>query len=84
MLHSSYIYLLYCAAVVGVVLHSPILSGMRVLTESRALSCLDIYPNVDRIARVRCPVMVMHGMKDEEVRDPRGFPLEGRGGEGME
>lgn len=50
------------------VLHSPILSGMRVLTESRALSCLDIYPNVDRIARVRCPVMVVHGLKDEEVR----------------
>lgn len=54
--------------VAGVVLHSPILSGMRVLTESRALSCLDIYPNVDRIARVRCPVMVVHGLKDEEVR----------------
>lgn len=51
----------------GVVLHSPILSGMRVLTESRALSCLDIYPNVDRASRLSCPVMVMHGMKDEEV-----------------
>lgn len=51
----------------GIVLHSPILSGMRVLTESRALSCLDIYPNVDRVSRVQCPVMVMHGMRDEEV-----------------
>lgn len=49
------------------VLHSPILSGMRVLTESRALSCLDIYPNVDRASRLSCPVMVMHGMRDEEV-----------------
>ncbi|CAN0416985.1 unnamed protein product, partial [Hapterophycus canaliculatus] len=51
----------------GVVLHSPILSGMRVLTESRALSCLDIYPNVDRASRLTCPVMVMHGARDEEV-----------------
>ncbi|CAN0077491.1 unnamed protein product [Ectocarpus sp. 4 AP-2014] len=51
----------------GVVLHSPILSGMRVLTESRALSCLDIYPNVDRASRITCPVMVMHGARDEEV-----------------
>ena len=51
----------------GVVLHSPILSGMRVLTESRALSCLDIYPNVDRASRLECPVMVVHGTKDEEV-----------------
>lgn len=48
-------------------LHSPILSGMRVLTESRALSCLDIYPNVDRASRLMCPVMVMHGARDEEV-----------------
>lgn len=48
-------------------LHSPILSGMRVLTESRALSCLDIYPNVDRASRLSCPVMVMHGARDEEV-----------------
>ncbi|CAM9428247.1 unnamed protein product [Scytosiphon promiscuus] len=51
----------------GVILHSPILSGMRVLTESRALSCLDIYPNVDRASRLMCPVMVMHGARDEEV-----------------
>lgn len=51
----------------GVVLHSPIMSGMRVLTDSRALSCLDIYPNLGRISQTRCPVMVMHGMKDEEV-----------------
>lgn len=51
----------------GVVLHSPILSGMRVLTESRALACLDIYPNVDRASRLTCPVMVMHGKRDEEV-----------------
>lgn len=57
----------------GVVLHSPIMSGMRVLTDSRALSCLDIYPNVDRMARVRCPVMVMHGMKDEEVSADTGW-----------
>lgn len=41
---------------------------MRVLTDSRALSCLDIYPNLVRISKARCPVMVMHGMKDEEVR----------------
>eukprot|EP00611_Tribonema_gayanum_P001243 TRINITY_DN1091_c0_g1_i4.p1 TRINITY_DN1091_c0_g1~~TRINITY_DN1091_c0_g1_i4.p1 ORF type:complete len:276 (-),score=9.41 TRINITY_DN1091_c0_g1_i4:1091-1858(-) len=38
----------------GVILHSPILSGMRVLTESRALGCLDVYPNIERIRKVSC------------------------------
>ena len=39
----------------GMVLHSPIMSGMRVLTPSRALACLDIYPNIDRIKKVKAP-----------------------------
>lgn len=51
----------------GMILHSPFTSGMRVLTPSRALACLDIYPNVDRIKNVNCPVMVIHGCLDQEV-----------------
>ena len=48
-------------------LHSPIMSGMRVLTDSRALACLDIYPNIERIGKVQCPVWVIHGKLDEAV-----------------
>lgn len=59
----------------GAVLHSPILSGMRVLTESRALGCLDIYPNVDRIPQIRCPVTVVHGKQDQEVSWEHGRRL---------
>jgi len=51
----------------GLVLHSPILSGVRVLTSSRLLACCDIFPNIDRIKRVRCPVLIIHGLEDEEV-----------------
>eukprot|EP00544_Gedaniella_sp_CCMP2646_P014753 CAMPEP_0202502822 /NCGR_PEP_ID=MMETSP1361-20130828/40062_1 /ASSEMBLY_ACC=CAM_ASM_000849 /TAXON_ID=210615 /ORGANISM="Staurosira complex sp., Strain CCMP2646" /LENGTH=385 /DNA_ID=CAMNT_0049135907 /DNA_START=84 /DNA_END=1238 /DNA_ORIENTATION=+ len=51
----------------GLILHSPFTSGMRVLTPSRALACLDIYPNINRITKVKCPVMVIHGVLDEEV-----------------
>jgi fermentation-respiration switch protein FrsA (DUF1100 family) len=32
--------------IAGLVLHSAFLSGMRVITESRVLGCLDIYPNI--------------------------------------
>jgi hypothetical protein len=53
--------------VAGLVLHSGLTSGLRVLTPSRALGCFDIFPNVDRIQRVTCPVLVIHGEKDVEV-----------------
>jgi len=59
----------------GIILHSPFLSGMRVLTPSRALACLDIYPNIDRIRKVKCPVMVIHGQMDEEVNISHGEAL---------
>mmetsp|Transcript_31969 Transcript_31969/g.95744 ORF Transcript_31969/g.95744 Transcript_31969/m.95744 type:complete len:512 (-) Transcript_31969:259-1794(-) len=59
----------------GLILHSPFTSGMRVLTPSRALACLDIFPNIDRISKVRCPVMVIHGQNDEEVGVQHGIAL---------
>jgi len=59
----------------GVILHSPFTSGMRVLTPSRALACLDIYPNIHRISHVRCPVMVIHGKLDEDVSFSHGYEM---------
>jgi abhydrolase domain-containing protein 17 len=93
----------------GMILHSPFMSGMRVLTPSRyvskrllqgfcchslfamtsnlygtsvvfflsfrALACLDIYPNIDRIRKVKCPVMVIHGRLDEEVDISHGVTM---------
>jgi hypothetical protein len=47
---------------IGLILHSPIMSGIRVLTASRLLSCWDIYPNIERIKSVQCPVFIIHGM----------------------
>lgn len=60
-------YLASTRPVRAVILHSPILSGLRVLTRSRLLACFDIFPNHSRIARVHCPVFVMHGELDREV-----------------
>ena len=53
--------------IAGIVLHSPLLSGTRVLTPSRVLFLCDIFPNVDRINKVRCPVFIIHGAEDNEV-----------------
>mmetsp|Transcript_7607 Transcript_7607/g.16903 ORF Transcript_7607/g.16903 Transcript_7607/m.16903 type:complete len:413 (+) Transcript_7607:262-1500(+) len=60
----------------GLVLHSPFTSGMRVLTPSRALACLDIFPNIDRIKKVSCPVFIIHGQKDVEVALEHGQALQ--------
>ena len=53
--------------VAGLIIHSGILSGLRVFTESRLLGCFDPFVNIDRIKNVQCPVFIIHGTDDEEV-----------------
>ncbi|OQS07431.1 hypothetical protein THRCLA_00542 [Thraustotheca clavata] len=59
----------------GLIVHSGLLSGIRVLTSSRALGCLDIFPNIDRIKRVSCPSLIIHGDKDVEINISHGKGL---------
>lgn len=47
--------------VAGLILHSPILSGLRVITDSRMLACFDIFPNVNRVRKIKVPLFVIHG-----------------------
>jgi pimeloyl-ACP methyl ester carboxylesterase len=47
----------------GVVLHSGILSGLRVLCHVKFKFCCDIYSNVNKIKKVKCPVLVIHVSK---------------------
>jgi pimeloyl-ACP methyl ester carboxylesterase len=65
-------------AVAGVILQAAIASGLRVLTENRLLCGCDIFPNIDRIARVTCPVFVIHGTEDRNVRLDHGQRLHAR------
>ncbi|KAK9218479.1 hypothetical protein WN943_007116 [Citrus x changshan-huyou] len=44
----------------GVVLHSGILSGLRVLCHVKFTFCCDIYKNINKIKKVKCPVLVIH------------------------
>jgi len=45
------------------------------ITISSALACLDIFPNINRITNVKCPVMIIHGVLDEEVHISHGRAL---------
>ncbi|GLT58528.1 hypothetical protein SLA2020_314140 [Shorea laevis] len=51
----------------GVVLHSGILSGLRVLCHVKFSFCYDIYKNINKIKKVKCPVLVIHGTEDDVV-----------------
>ncbi|KAL3372834.1 hypothetical protein AABB24_005055 [Solanum stoloniferum] len=44
----------------AVVLHGPILSGLRVLYPLKHTHWFDIYKNVEKISLVNCPVLVIH------------------------
>ncbi|XP_051136853.1 uncharacterized protein LOC127255386 [Andrographis paniculata] len=51
----------------GVVLHSAILSGLRVLCHVKFSFCCDIYKNVYKIRKVKCPALIIHGTDDDVV-----------------
>ncbi|KAJ6752872.1 ALPHA/BETA-HYDROLASES SUPERFAMILY PROTEIN [Salix koriyanagi] len=59
----------------GVVLHSPILSGMRVLYPVKRTYWFDIYKNIDKIGMVSCRVLIIHGTSDEVVDCSHGKQL---------
>ncbi|RWR91106.1 protein ABHD17B isoform X1 [Cinnamomum micranthum f. kanehirae] len=59
----------------GVVLHSAILSGLRVLYPVKLTFWFDIFKNIDKIQNVCCPVLVMHGTDDEIVDFSHGKRL---------
>lgn len=51
----------------AVVLHSAILSGLRVLYPLKITFWFDIYKNIDKIRHVKCPALVIHGTADDVV-----------------
>lgn len=59
----------------AVVLHSPILSGLRVMYPVKRSYWFDIYKNIDKIPLVNCPVLVIHGTADEVVDCSHGKQL---------
>nr|XP_016439998.1 PREDICTED: protein ABHD17B-like [Nicotiana tabacum] len=59
----------------AVVLHSPILSGLRVMYPVKRTYWFDIYKNVDKIPLVECPVLVIHGTADDVVDCSHGKQL---------
>lgn len=66
--------------VLGLILHTPLLSGLRVLIKPAGCCTLagccsptcvyglcDPFPNKDRIRRVSCPILLVHGTADQTI-----------------
>jgi fermentation-respiration switch protein FrsA (DUF1100 family) len=51
----------------GLILHSPLMSAIRVLFNLRWTLPFDYFPNIDRVKNINCPVYIVHGRRDEIV-----------------
>src|SRR5262245_48665286 len=60
--------------VAGLVVESAFVSAFRVLTRVQLLP-FDKFRNLDKIARISCPVLVMHGMEDDIIPIDHGRRL---------
>lgn len=66
----------------GLVLHSPLTTGIGVITSQEGIcaptycyrSC-DMFPNIRRLPSVRCPVFIMHGTEDQVIDVSHGQKL---------
>jgi pimeloyl-ACP methyl ester carboxylesterase len=51
----------------GLVLQSPFTSVVRIKVPMKSLAFFDMFENIDRIEKVKCPVFIIHGRQDEVV-----------------
>lgn len=62
--------------VAGVVLHSPFLSGLRVIRPvKRWPSFVDIFPNIKYVPKIEAPLLILHGSNDEVIDISHGREL---------
>lgn len=55
-------------AVGAVILHSPLMSGLRVAFPSTKRTWFfDVFPSIDKVSKVSSPVLVIHGTEDEVI-----------------
>lgn len=62
--------------VAGVILHSSLMSGIRVLfPHKRKTCCLDFFRNIDKVHRITSPTLIIHGTNDQTIDFFHGLSL---------
>jgi len=51
----------------GLILQSPFLSVVRIKVNIQNKIFFDMFPNIDRISFINCPIFLIHGKSDEVV-----------------
>lgn len=60
----------------AVILHSPLMSGMRVAFPLiKRTCCLDVFTSIDKVPRITSPVLVIHGTEDEVIDFSHGLAI---------
>ncbi|EDO45743.1 predicted protein [Nematostella vectensis] len=60
----------------GVILHSPLTSGMRVaFPETKRTWCFDAFPSIEKVSKIVSPVLVVHGTEDEVIDFSHGLAI---------
>lgn len=71
-----YLFLLVRYEVGAVILHSPLMSGMRVaFPNTRRTWFFDAFPSIDKVPKVTSPVLVIHGTEDEVIDFSHGVTI---------
>lgn len=62
--------------VAALILHSPLMSGMRVaFPGTQRTWCCDAFPSIEKVPRVKCPTLVIHGTDDEVIDFSHGVSI---------
>ncbi|CAJ0571196.1 unnamed protein product, partial [Mesorhabditis spiculigera] len=62
--------------VAALILHSPLMSGMRVaFPGTQRTWCCDAFPSIEKVPRVTCPTLVIHGTDDEVIDFSHGVSM---------
>jgi len=60
----------------GVILHSPLMSGMRVaFPNTKRTWFFDAFPSIEKVPKVTAPVLVIHGTEDEVIDFSHGLAI---------
>lgn len=60
----------------ALILHSPLMSGMRVaFPGTQRTWCCDAFPSIEKVPRVRCPTLVIHGTDDDVIDFSHGLSI---------
>lgn len=60
----------------AVILHSPLLSGLRVaFPDTKRSWCCDVFPSIEKVPKVTSPTLVIHGTEDEVIDFSHGLAI---------